>query len=213
MKKSPKCKKNCNCLTCQGLSFSDRDKLINKNIKENGFTVIPVVDASFVYTVGLWETYHHPELIICSINMDFATHIIFKIAELIKNGFVIAFEEFRTDVFSTEINNKMHYGLLGARFIMNKHRQETCGMAFGRGHDDFEVLQLVISNMEMKLPWHDDFRDQKENTRLLYDDVCWTCKAKMVNGNRCSTCKIIRYCSNKCQKEHWNIHKKMCRKN
>ena len=30
--------------------------------------------------------------------------------------------------------------------------------------------------------------------------------------NLCSGCKLVRYCSGKCQKEHWSEHKVLCRK-
>jgi len=38
---------------------------------------------------------------------------------------------------------------------------------------------------------------------------CGNCKK--TSTNRCSGCNIIYYCSQKCHKNHWNEHKKLCR--
>jgi hypothetical protein len=42
-------------------------------------------------------------------------------------------------------------------------------------------------------------------------DVCGGCGTKTGTMKRCSTCDFIWYCSESCQKSHWNIHKSTCR--
>ncbi|EKD17206.1 uncharacterized protein L3040_008849 [Drepanopeziza brunnea f. sp. 'multigermtubi'] len=42
--------------------------------------------------------------------------------------------------------------------------------------------------------------------------ACFTCFAQLPTLNKCSRCKRIRYCSQKCQKKDWNDgHKKLCK--
>ena len=40
--------------------------------------------------------------------------------------------------------------------------------------------------------------------------VCSKCLADTINPLRCSKCKMSIYCSRKCQKEDWSIHKADC---
>ena len=70
-----------------------------------------------------------------------------------------------------------------------------------------------------------DYYDDNENKfmRLLAKDqsakdafiengiVCGQC-LKIFPTNRCSKCKVLKYCSRECQASHWEVHKKQCRK-
>lgn len=40
---------------------------------------------------------------------------------------------------------------------------------------------------------------------------CYNCD-QYSNTKKCSKCKQAKYCSLKCQKQHWSIHKKVCTK-
>jgi len=42
-------------------------------------------------------------------------------------------------------------------------------------------------------------------------DACGACGIKTGTMKRCSACDFIWYCSEECQKSHWNIHKPTCR--
>jgi len=42
------------------------------------------------------------------------------------------------------------------------------------------------------------------------NNFCGSCAKKGDNMQVCSGCKSIRYCSQKCQKTHWEHHKKIC---
>ncbi len=41
---------------------------------------------------------------------------------------------------------------------------------------------------------------------------CEKCLKNMKTSGRCSNCDLVYYCSIECQKEHWVIHKKECKK-
>lgn len=60
------------------------------HIKKYGLSVIMVVSTSylpsFAYSVGLWETYNHPEIISFGLKTDLLHQIINDVAELIKPG-------------------------------------------------------------------------------------------------------------------------------
>ena len=43
-------------------------------------------------------------------------------------------------------------------------------------------------------------------------DKCATCGKDGIGLKGCSGCKSVRYCNVSCQKSHWNMHKKACKK-
>lgn len=45
------------------------------------------------------------------------------------------------------------------------------------------------------------------NKKLYACQYCCIVKHKM---KKCCSCKIARYCSERCQSKHWNTHKHMC---
>ena len=66
-----------------------------------------------------------------------------------------------------------------------------------------------------------DYNDDPKNSLLLMDQgpkdaviengfVCGQC-LKISPKQRCSRCKILKYCSQECQSSHWKDHKKQCR--
>ena len=55
-------------------------------------------------------------------------------------------------------------------------------------------------------------KDQSAKDALIENGfVCGQC-LKISPANRCSKCKILKYCSKECQASHWEVHKKQCRK-
>jgi len=55
-------------------------------------------------------------------------------------------------------------------------------------------------------------KDQSAKDALIENGiVCGQC-LKISPTNRCSKCKILKYCSKECQASHWEVHKKQCRK-
>ena len=43
-----------------------------------------------------------------------------------------------------------------------------------------------------------------------WQNMCSVCGEEDVKTKRCSACKNIRYCSQKCQRADWKSHKKVC---
>eukprot|EP01029_Cantina_marsupialis_P022317 TRINITY_DN543_c2_g1_i1.p1 TRINITY_DN543_c2_g1~~TRINITY_DN543_c2_g1_i1.p1 ORF type:complete len:702 (-),score=85.29 TRINITY_DN543_c2_g1_i1:184-2289(-) len=39
-------------------------------------------------------------------------------------------------------------------------------------------------------------------------NLCFNCSE--IAKNKCSRCKLVKYCSTQCQKQHWTIHKQFC---
>jgi hypothetical protein len=83
------------------------------------------------------------------------------------------------------------------------------------------VIENIIFQIEDRSFWEEDYREQ-HNIRLLQSPhqktkiSCGFC-SKLESRNKlfkkCSACNEIYYCSKKCQKKHWSIHKKSCQQN
>ena len=45
----------------------------------------------------------------------------------------------------------------------------------------------------------------------FHDNACHVCKTKVDKLLRCSRCKTVKYCSKKCQRNHWARHEQVCK--
>jgi hypothetical protein len=60
---------------------------ISAGIRAQGWTIVSMcVQKSWSYTVGLWESYHRPEVAICGLDHDLAGAILQHFAERVRNG-------------------------------------------------------------------------------------------------------------------------------
>ncbi|KAJ3862781.1 putative zf-MYND domain-containing protein [Lentinula novae-zelandiae] len=49
---------------------------------------------------------------------------------------------------------------------------------------------------------------------IAADIYCTKCKRQSGSGDmwmKCSNCRTVAYCSKKCQKDHWTVHRPMCK--
>jgi len=84
----------------------DKNELLDKtklNIEKFGLQVIMVnstgYSPSFAYSIGLWETCKHPEIICFGLRNDLGHAIINDVAEIIKQGLTLKINENYTDIF------------------------------------------------------------------------------------------------------------------
>ena len=47
---------------------------------------------------------------------------------------------------------------------------------------------------------------------MMFCAFCGTAGGDEIKLKRCNACYLVRYCSVKCQKDHWPKHKKECKK-
>jgi hypothetical protein len=56
----------------------------------------------------------------------------------------------------------------------------------------------------------------KSTTNLTQGEMCANCYVleKTLDKKllKCGQCRLIKYCGPNCQKEHWKVHKKQCKK-
>ena len=127
-----------------------------KNIDKYGLQVIAVEASdylpSFVYSIGLTETYKHPEIICFGLSPQLGMNIINDVADLIKNGEIIEIGKVYHNIFKET----------PATFVKvdNRNIVDYFGVAIRHYQNNpFEALQLVWSDRNGKFPWEEDFEE------------------------------------------------------
>lgn len=143
----------------------DDDKLI-EDIKRFGWAVM-LMEAtdylpSFAYTVGLWRSYNHPEII--SFGLTTTTlHSILNIGgELVKDGHNLEVGRDYDDFFENGI----------VQFIQVDPRNLKDYFGYGiwfNGTSDFPALQLVWKDRNERYPWDKGFEADFKYRQPLLD--------------------------------------------
>jgi len=147
----------------------DRSELLEKtklNIEKFGLQVIMVSSTtyspSFTYSIGLWETYKHPEIICFGLPDKLGHEIINDVADIIKQRTKFNIGENYTDIFkdSTAIFLK----------VDERNIDDYFGVALEYyGHQQFEALQLIWTDRNDKFPWEENFEAKFLHSQPLLD--------------------------------------------
>jgi len=138
----------------------DKDDLLNStkiNIEKFGLQVIMVNSTSyfpsFAYSIGLTESYNHPEIICFGLSNDLGHAIVNDIAELIKNG-----EKFEAGKISDEIFKDSRAAFINVDI---RNIEDYFGAALNYfGDKSFDALQVVWTDRNDNLPWEDNFEEE-----------------------------------------------------
>ncbi|CAN5248892.1 hypothetical protein BH11BAC5_BH11BAC5_08500 [soil metagenome] len=143
----------------------DSHKLIS-DIKQFGLTVLlmPASDylPSFAYTVGLWETYKHPELISFGLTTKTLHLILNDAGAMIKSGekfnigqtYHCFFKKSKTEFIQVDYENIRDYFGNAINFYESK---------------DFPALQLVWTDRANNFPWEKDYEEEFKYRQPLLD--------------------------------------------
>lgn len=117
---------------------------------------------SFTYSVGLWQTYNHPEIICFGLKTDLMHAIINDVADLIKNGKKITsgleydniFKDSRVQFLDVDKRNLGDYFGVAIDYYNSK---------------DFPALQLIWTDKNDKFPWEYGFQEDFKYFQPLLD--------------------------------------------
>lgn len=131
------------------------DSLI-KNVKEFGFSIMQIHESdylpSFAYTIGLWETYNHPEIIGFGLRIETLHEILNDIASLVKKGESIKLNYNYSELFES---GKAEFIAVDKRNI-----SDYFGTAINYyKNENFKAIQLVWTDRNNKFPWEKDFEE------------------------------------------------------
>ena len=143
----------------------DEQKLY-ADIENFGWTVLlmPETDylPSFAYTVGLWESYKHPELISFGLTTKTLQLILNDACEIIKSGQIIEINKSYDDFFE---NSKTEFIK-----VDNKNIVDYFGNAINYyDAQDFPALQLIWTDRNNNFPWDKDYEEEFKFKQPLLD--------------------------------------------
>ncbi|MCC9601264.1 DUF4262 domain-containing protein [Stieleria sp. JC731] len=136
----------------------DDDRVLLRNIESHGWHLVGISEdesgPAYVFTVGLFHTFGHPEICILGLNdTDLMGQIVNTVAELINDGH--QFDDWRS---SDEVLDEY---VCVFRKVGDEHYREYFG--YGRWFyegDDFPMLQCVWPDRNGYFPWEDGFESQ-----------------------------------------------------
>lgn len=142
------------------------DERTSSNIEKYGLSIIMIEATdylpSFAYSIGLWKTYNHPEIICFGLRIE-TLHALFNdVADIIKNGQKIEVGKNYDQIFESGL----------AEFISVDKR--NLSDYFGGAIDyhktkDFPAMQLVWTDRNNKFPWESDYEEEFVYKQPLLD--------------------------------------------
>jgi hypothetical protein len=127
----------------------DMEDIVRDNIEEHGWHAMQVPGdeegPGFVYTIGLYRTFKHPEIICLGLPLDVAHEAISTCVDYIRAGGALGDRSEFSDAF---VDARCAF-----RSVLMKHYREHLGYArwFYEG-DDFPVVQMLWPDSKGKLP-------------------------------------------------------------
>jgi len=146
---------------------TEAEKRIIHDVEKYGFHKALLEDdgylPGFVYSIGLYKTYQHPEIMIFGLKTDVMNHLLHSLAEEIKKGVK----------FKTGIDYNGIISDYPIRFIevAKEHYPDYlgyCGWFYNRTFD-FPTYQLVWTDKEGNYPWDENFFEDWKFKQPLLD--------------------------------------------
>jgi len=135
-------------------TLDNGDKKLIDDIEKVGWHVLKVLEddngPGFAYSVGLFKTFQHPEIIIIGLKLDLAHILINNIGEDIKNG-----KQYQSGQLYTDILDDFKCLMLD---VPKKNYKKYVG--YGRWYyegNNFPLLQCIYPTVKGIYPWEKDW--------------------------------------------------------
>jgi len=142
------------------------DDQTESNIEKYGLTVI-ILEATeylpaFAYSLGLWKTFKHPEIICFGLTTKNLHALINDVAELVKQGQILATNRNYDEFFN---NADTQFVKVDPSYLSNYF-----GTAINYYNSDkFPALQFVWTDRNNKFPWDTDYEEEFQYRQPLLD--------------------------------------------
>lgn len=145
----------------------ETEEAILRNVKEYGCHIAFLEGdgylPAFVYTIGLYKTYQHPEIIVFGLKPELMQHLINHVSEALKKG-----ETFKPNQDYDGFLDKYPIQFLE---VEKDHYVDYLGYG-GWFYDhtfDFPTYQLVWTDKQGRYPWEADFFEDWKRCQPLLD--------------------------------------------
>ena len=148
--------------------LSENDKQLVNNIEIYGWHVIKVMEdeigPGFGYSIGLFKTFGHPEIIIIGLELDLIHLLINNIGEDIRNG-----KTFQAGQYYPGIIESVNCFFTS---VDKKHYAEYVSYAQWYYKDvEFPLLQCVYPIVKTIYPWQSDWPKEIKNQQPILGDI------------------------------------------
>lgn len=130
---------------------------VRQDVAERGYHLMYVGpgdgEASMAYTVGLWKSWKHPELLVAGHNMDDSEAILSAYAEAVRHG-----ERFAGDrVDDQRFDLPVAFVRIAAAVASDEPLPDRFAVAHALDESgEFEALQVVTPDSAGRFPWDED---------------------------------------------------------
>lgn len=141
---------------------------LNEDINKFGWHVCKVfgegINTEFAYSVGLYQTFNHPEIIFIGLKLDLAHILINNIGEDIKTG-----KKFESGKLYDDILDNFQCAMVD---VSTKHYNEYVGQAqnFYKG-DGFPLFQCIYPTIKGIYPWEKNWPKDLQNIQPILGDI------------------------------------------
>lgn len=143
-------------------------KLIN-DIKEYGWHVLNVFDKNgtepeFAYSIGLYKTFQHPEIIIIGLRQELAHILINNIGEKIRAG-----GKYQPGLFYSDILDDYECFMLN---VSKESYSEYVGYGIWYyDGDQFPLLQCIYPTLEGAYPWEKEWPEEIRTLQPMLGEI------------------------------------------
>ena len=144
-----------------------KQKIID-DIQQYGWHVIKVTEddlgPGFGYSVGFFETFAHPEVLIIGLKLDLIHSLINKIGKELRLG-----KTFNSDTFSENVldNFKFYFTWVDKKFY-----DEYVGQAqWYYSNKDFPLLQCLYPTTKGIYPWENEWPENIKNLQPILGSI------------------------------------------
>lgn len=146
----------------------DRDRKLLADVQEHGWHVLGIQAGNggpdFAYSIGLYQTFNHPELIVFGLDFGTMHTMINNVGDLVRAGH--RFGDF------DESDDVLENFSVSFRAVAQRHYQEHFGYALWFYHPHpFPVLQCVWPDAQHRYPWDECFNPNLASLQPLLADV------------------------------------------
>ena len=137
--------------------LTEGDKQVLQNIEEYGWHVVKIMEddegPGFCFSIGLFKTFNHPEILIVGLKLDLAHILINNIGESIRNG-----KRYDTTAPHDDILDGFNCYMVDVEV---RHYREYLGYAtwYYEG-SNFPTLQCVYPTVKGIFPWQDEWPNE-----------------------------------------------------
>jgi len=148
--------------------LTDGDKTLLSDIESVGWHVLKVLEdekgPGFAYSVGLFKTYQHPEIIIIGLKLDLAHLLINNISEEVKKG-----KRYQPEQLYTDILDDFKCLMLN---VHKEHYHQYVGyVKWYYAGNNFPLMQCLYPTVKGIYPWENEWPEDLRNLQPILGDI------------------------------------------